>query len=87
MRQAHFDGVWTVFVALFMLDAHEATGQGYPNKPIRIVTSAPGGGSDFASRVIAQGLTESLGQQVVIDNRGNKRQRSSQTRRQTGTRC
>src|SRR5688572_20393239 len=38
-------------------------GQPYPNKPIRIVASAPGGGNDLASRILAQGLTENLGQQ------------------------
>lgn len=43
----------------------------FPNKPLRIVTSAPGGTSDFTSRLIARGLTESLGQQVIVDNRGN----------------
>ncbi len=44
-------------------------GQAYPNKPIRIVTTAPGGGNDFAARLIGQGLTASLGQQVIVDNR------------------
>jgi tripartite-type tricarboxylate transporter receptor subunit TctC len=43
--------------------------QDYPNRPIRIVTSEPGGGSDFTTRVVAQGLTSSLGQQVIVDNR------------------
>ena len=47
------------------------SGQAYPNKVIRIVTSAPGGGSDVLSRLIAPGLTESLGQQVIVDNRGS----------------
>ena len=42
---------------------------GYPNKPIRIVMSAPGGGNDLAARIIAQGLTRSMGQQVVLDGR------------------
>ena len=45
-------------------------GQTYPTKPIRIVTGGPGGGADFASRVMAAGLAGSLGQQVVVDNRG-----------------
>jgi len=44
--------------------------QAYPTKPIRIVTAQAGGGTDFVSRVIAQGLTESLKQQVIVDNRG-----------------
>ena len=48
-----------------------ASAQTYPNKPIRIVTNEVGGGADFVSRLIAQGLTVSLGQQVIVDNRGN----------------
>ncbi len=43
--------------------------QTYPNRPVRIVTTEPGGGSDFISRLIGQGITASLGQQVVVDNR------------------
>ena len=43
--------------------------QTYPTKPVRIVTSEPGGGNDFAARSIAPGLTASLGQQVLVDNR------------------
>ncbi len=44
-------------------------GAAYPYKPIRIVTSAVGGGSDFVSRLIAQGISGPLGQQVIVENR------------------
>jgi len=47
-----------------------ASGQIYPYKHVRIVTSEAGGGSDLVARIIAQGLSASLGQQVIVDNRG-----------------
>ncbi|MBI4189646.1 MAG: tripartite tricarboxylate transporter substrate binding protein [Betaproteobacteria bacterium] len=47
-----------------------ASGQNYPNKPIRIVTAQTGGAADLVVRQIAQGLTGSLSQQVIVDNRG-----------------
>ena len=47
-----------------------AFAQAYPTKPIRlIVPFAAGGGSDFVGRVIAQKLTDAMGQSVVVDNR------------------
>ena len=46
-----------------------ASAQNYPNKPIRISTSGVGGGNDFNSRVIAQGISGPLGQQVIVDNK------------------
>ena len=46
-----------------------ASAQNFPTKPVRIVTSPPGGGPDMVSRLIAPGLTARLGQQVIVDNR------------------
>ena len=43
--------------------------QPYPTKPIRLLTAEVGGGSDFTARLLSHRLTESLGQQIVIDNR------------------
>jgi tripartite-type tricarboxylate transporter receptor subunit TctC len=43
----------------------------YPNKPIRIVvTYVPGGNTDVAARLVSVPMSENLGQQVIIDNRG-----------------
>jgi len=45
--------------------------QNWPNRPIRIVVPYPAGGStDILPRLLGQRLTESLGQPVVIENRG-----------------
>jgi len=46
-----------------------AAAQDFPTRPVRIVTSSVGGTTDLVARVIAQGLTASLGQQVIVDNR------------------
>jgi tripartite-type tricarboxylate transporter receptor subunit TctC len=46
-----------------------ALAQSYPSRPLRIVSSEPGGGNDFGARVIAQALTGALGQQVIVENR------------------
>jgi tripartite-type tricarboxylate transporter receptor subunit TctC len=43
--------------------------QNYPVKPVRIVTSPAGGGNDFPARLIARSLSNSLGQQFVVENR------------------
>jgi len=57
-------------MAVTVLGAGVACGQEYPNRPIRMVTSQAGSGSDFAARLIAQGLPDRFGQRGVVDNRG-----------------
>src|SRR5450759_3813573 len=57
-------------VILMVPGAGAVYGQGYPNKPIRMVTAAIGGGADLTARIVAQGLSASLGRQVIVDNRG-----------------
>lgn len=60
-----------LFATVLVSSGEDAFGQSYPNKPIRfIVTFPPGGPQDILARVIGKKLTDSWGQQVVIDNRG-----------------
>ena len=47
-----------------------APAQPYPAKPVRIVTTVPGGSLDLTARVIAPKLSERLGQPLIVDNRG-----------------
>jgi tripartite-type tricarboxylate transporter receptor subunit TctC len=47
-----------------------AIAQEWPSRPVKVVVpSSPGGGTDIYARLIAAALSESLGQQFVIDNR------------------
>lgn len=61
---------WVFAVCATLVGATIASGQNFPSKPIHVLTSEPGGGNDFGARLIAQGLSVSIGQQVVVDNRG-----------------
>jgi tripartite-type tricarboxylate transporter receptor subunit TctC len=61
-------GLLVLFGMTGLCAAEDATG--YPTKPIHVIVPfAPGGASDYAIRLIQPGLTQALGQQLVIDNR------------------
>lgn len=57
-------------LALAALAASTSFSEPYPSKPVRIIAPfAPGGGTDFIARLIAQKLTDRLGQQVLVENK------------------
>ena len=61
--------VATFSAGITMLAAGIVAGQDFPQKPVRIVASEPGGAGDFAARLIAQGIAGGLGQQIIVENR------------------
>lgn len=64
--------VWMLAVPVTGVVWAQGAGQGvaYPTRPVRmVVTTAAGGGGDVVARLVAQGLAERLGFQVVVENR------------------
>src|SRR5258708_13344856 len=54
----------------FSLWAFSSLAQDYPTRPVRIVIPlSPGGTTDVPGRIIAQKLSETLGQQFFVENR------------------
>jgi tripartite-type tricarboxylate transporter receptor subunit TctC len=65
-------GWWTyiLFTALATALASTASAQTYPNRVVRyVVSDSPGSGLDTLARIVAEGLSGTLGQPVVVDNR------------------
>ena len=69
MNKARIFGAVLAFAAA-LFAVGNVSAQTYPNKPIRlIIPFGPGGSNDIVGRIIAQKLSEHLGQPVVVDNR------------------
>jgi len=59
-----------MFVGTMMLLTTGAVAQNYPTKPIKVIVPyPPGGGTDISTRIIANKLSERLGQPIVIENK------------------
>ena len=58
-------------LAMLLSAIGNASAQAYPTKPVRIIVTGVGSGGDFAARLIAQGVTATLGQALIVDNRGS----------------
>ncbi len=56
--------------AALPLVPHSARAQAYPSKPVHLINGfAPGGSADILARLMAQWLTERMGQQFIVENR------------------
>jgi len=63
--------VTLIFSAYGLMFSTGALAQAWPNKPIKfVVPYPPGGGTDVIARIVQEPMSQALGQQIIIDNRG-----------------
>ncbi len=69
MQRRHLN-LAALAAAVLPATAAWSAGGGFPDKPLRLIVGfAPGGGADVLTRIIAEGLSKQLGQQVIVENR------------------
>jgi tripartite-type tricarboxylate transporter receptor subunit TctC len=64
-------GIARLFIAgLFLAAAAPSPAADYPTRPVRLIVGFPAGGpTDIVARIVAQSLSERVGQQVIVENR------------------
>src|SRR5215510_2157326 len=60
---------WILAAVLLLIGAASSMAQNYPSRPVRVVVGFPAGGpTDIIARIVAQNLSDSLGQQFYVEN-------------------
>lgn len=71
MKHAILKTMHVFFAVICAVASAGAHAQSYPSKTVRLISPyPPGGGTDATARIVAQALSDQLGQQVVVDSRG-----------------
>jgi tripartite-type tricarboxylate transporter receptor subunit TctC len=71
MKRLALSAIQSIVAALTCAAATAVLAQSYPTKPVRVIIGyAPGGPADIVGRLVTPKLSENLGQQFVIENRG-----------------
>src|SRR3989304_5651429 len=59
-----------IFMLALLVAPLVSYGQAYPSRPIKLVVPyLPGGGVDLAARIVAQKMSDSMGQPIIVENR------------------
>jgi tripartite-type tricarboxylate transporter receptor subunit TctC len=70
LKKNYFTALFIGFITIMVCVSQEVIAETFPSKPITIVVpTSPGGANDAMARIIAQGLSQKLGQSVIVENR------------------